>query len=239
METTEIQKEHERLALLKELRLLLASAIESLKGKQESDEMESRYLFWTAVQMNRIADGYLVLRESSRIDASKLLVRPGLELTFAARAVKKERGFLYLKAHEEARQQKNMFTDSEAGQKWFDQQVEELKRAIKAKDPDYPIPVKVGRILIADVIRKAGVEEESMEEGNKARSSKFYRDYQAYCSFTHGGLIAIQGKLDKVTFSRDTNLVFWCVLMQLALLKDNTPADVPDFTPLVERMMSL
>lgn len=225
MDATEIQKEHERLALLKELRLLLEDALKSLGGKP-SHEMESRYLFWIATRVNLVAEGYLFIREP-RVEVSKILVRPIVELTFYALALMKKRGFLFRQAYTELKSEKIFFPDRVAAEQWFGQQVEDLERAIQRAEPDYPIE-RLG-IRFKDITE--------LEELAKAKP--IYKDYRVYCQFTHGALRAIRGVFDEVTYSRDTNLVIWGVAIQLDLLKEHTPADVPDLMPFLERWRSL
>lgn len=52
----------------------LAHGLNSLGGK-EMDGVE-RYIGFLASHLNKAATGYIVLRESHRVDCSKLLVRP-------------------------------------------------------------------------------------------------------------------------------------------------------------------
>jgi hypothetical protein len=64
--------EIEFLKLLKELQPNLVNALNSLAGKKPAN-LSSSYLGRIAVTVNRASDGYLLLRESGRMDASKLL----------------------------------------------------------------------------------------------------------------------------------------------------------------------
>ncbi|MGD0253900.1 MAG: hypothetical protein ABSC01_14535 [Verrucomicrobiota bacterium] len=66
--------EIEFLKFLKELQPILVKALDSLGGKKPSDAGSS-YLGRIAKTVNRASDGYLWLRESGRMDASKLLIR--------------------------------------------------------------------------------------------------------------------------------------------------------------------
>ena len=96
------------MGLLTEVQQLLAHSLNSLGGKSPATG-EAAYLGWAAVSVNRAAEGYLWLRESGRVAASKLLVRPALEATFSAIAVIKKHGFLLRKAYSEWEEDKKMF----------------------------------------------------------------------------------------------------------------------------------
>ena len=70
--------EIEFLKLLKELQPIIVKALNSLAGKKPANA-GSKYLGIIAKTINRASDGYLFLRESGRMDASKLMIRPALE----------------------------------------------------------------------------------------------------------------------------------------------------------------
>jgi hypothetical protein len=53
----------------------LSRALNSLRGKK-SNGLLDYFLFYLAAHMNRAAEGYIVVRKASKIDASKLLIRP-------------------------------------------------------------------------------------------------------------------------------------------------------------------
>src|ERR1022692_1370720 len=95
------------LKLLKELRPILVKALDSLGSKKPLDAGSS-YLGRVAVTVNRAGDGYLWLRESGRMDASKLLVRPALEAVFCGTAAMKNKAFLFRKAYSEWEEHKKL-----------------------------------------------------------------------------------------------------------------------------------
>ena len=70
------QIDDEAVALLKRVQVILAKSLDSLAGK--TTEAEASYLVWAAAHINKTAAGYVVLRESRLLHASKLLVRPVL-----------------------------------------------------------------------------------------------------------------------------------------------------------------
>ena len=84
-------QEMELLQLLKELQEILANAVNSLGG-QTPKSPEAHYMGFVAKSVNTAADGYLVLRQAFRVNASKLLIRPALEITLAGAAVERTNG---------------------------------------------------------------------------------------------------------------------------------------------------
>ena len=74
------------LQLLKEMQLCLAGVLNSLGGKSGAGLFE-HYLFYSSAHANRAAEGFIVLRSSGRIDASKHFVRPAIEIMFKQQAV--------------------------------------------------------------------------------------------------------------------------------------------------------
>ena len=99
--------EVEFLKLLKELQPIFIDALNSLGGKKPPDAASS-YLGRVAINVNRASDGYLFLRESGRMDASKLLVRPALEAVFSGTAAMKDKAFLFRKAYSEWKEHKKL-----------------------------------------------------------------------------------------------------------------------------------
>src|SRR3954452_17013784 len=82
------------LRLTREVRDELAHALNSLGGKQSENAFD-KFLFYSASQMNKCAEGYIMLREAGRIDTSKFLVRPLIEMMFRTRVVATNPTFFY------------------------------------------------------------------------------------------------------------------------------------------------
>jgi hypothetical protein len=72
----------------------LAEALQSLTGKQ-SNGLLDHFLVFLARYIDRAVDGYTVLRKASRVDSSKLLIRPAIEAMIRALAVQKQPELLY------------------------------------------------------------------------------------------------------------------------------------------------
>ncbi len=206
-------KEVELLALLKDVQRVLSDALNSLGGKSPP-KPGSAYLGWAAVSVNRAAGGYLWLRESGRVAASKFLIRPALEATFSGTAVMNKRGFLFRKAYSEWEEEKKMFANDTATVTAAHRALDNLKRAAKQACPDDPIECR--RVTVRETADVAGL-------------LKIYDSaYRTYCQFTHSAMTAVQGGLDDATDTVDTDIVVSCVLMILNLLREHTPAQVPD-----------
>jgi hypothetical protein len=217
-------KEVQLLALLKDAQHLLAEALNSLGGKSPPTP-ESAYLGWAAVSVNRAAEGYLWLRESGRVGASKLLVRPALEATFSGVAAIKKPGFLFRKAYSEWKEDKRMFAHDAGLLAEADRQLDKLKLAAKRARPGCPAECKP--VTVRDAAEMAGL------------SNAYESAYRVYCNFTHGAMSAVQGQLDRATDTIDTDVVGWCVLMMLNQLKEHTPAQIPDLNPFKKRLEAI
>ena|SRR5258708_5918098 len=135
--TTNSRASRSPIGLLKDVQRILADAINSL-GNKPYTTPESAYLMWAAVCVNRAAEGYLCLRETCRVTASKFLVRPALEATFSGTAVTKKPGFLFRKAYSELEEVKKIFAKDDAGAKAANHALENLKRAFQQKHPGLP-----------------------------------------------------------------------------------------------------
>jgi hypothetical protein len=213
-------QEIEFLQLVKELQKALASGLDSLGGKTPKNP-EARYMGFVAKAVNTAADGYIVLREAYRVNASKLLIRPALEVILAAAAVENERGFLVRKAYAEWKDWGKMLTDSASiaqhQQKW-----DEFEKRVKAEDPSCPI-----------VLKNFTVQEMS----KLAKMEKHYEmSYRIYCKFTHGALDAIGGNLSGFTDDTDTAVMAWCAFQAIGFLQKHTPAKFPEMEELLERV---
>lgn len=212
------------LELLKELQHILGDALNSLGGTTPPSA-EANYLSWAAVSLNHAAGGYLWLRESGRVHASKLLVRPALESTFSGIAAIKDPEFLFRKAYSELEEDKKLFPIDAAGKKAAAEAVEKLERAFKMHCPNDPIVRKT--ISAFEAARVAGLQE--VYEGA----------YRVYCQFTHGALRAATGELDEATDAADTRTVVWCLLRMLEHLRNHTPAQIPDLAGSIKALADI
>lgn len=212
------------LEFLKELQPIQENALNSLGGKKPSD-FNSSYLGRIAVTVNRASDGYLWLRESGRMDASKFLIRPALEAVFCGTAAMMNKDFLFRKAYFEWAEDKRLFATDAAGEREADAYLERLKQRFQKGAPECSLKCKV--IKVKEIAEMAGL-------------SRAYNEYyRIYCRFTHGAMMAVSGNLNQATDSKDTHVIVWCVLMMLNQLKQHTPASIPDLTPYNEKLLLL
>ena len=218
-------EEVQLLALLREVQQVLADALNSLDSTSRPP-IDVAYLGWTAVSVNQAAEGYLWLRDSGRVAASKLLVRPALEAVFSGIAAVKDHRFLFRKAYSEWGEEKKMFANDQDGQAAANHALEDLKRAFKQACPGYPVECK--GISAKDTAQMADLLE------------IYDRVYRIYCQFTHGALMAVMEEgLKEATDPMDTGIVVWCVLMILDKLKEHTRAQIPDLPSLQMRLQRL
>ncbi|MEW6156562.1 MAG: DUF5677 domain-containing protein [Verrucomicrobiota bacterium] len=219
-------KECEHLKILKELQLHLADALDSLAGK-DIPSANSHYLSWAATFINKSADGYYWLRSSGRTDASNLLVRPTIEVVFYAVATMRERGFLLRKAYAEVADEKRFFANDANRLAEIDQDIEQFRRGLLAKEPGYPIDQRP--LSVFDAARTAGPGFVALYE----------TQYRLFCKFTHGALSAISGYYDAATNAVATKVMMWCTFTLLALLQEHTPSQVPNLKPYQDRLTDI
>src|SRR4029453_13583641 len=86
--------EQEALALLGDIVEEITRALNSLTGKKLNGLFDN-YRFWSSKHLHRAADGFAFLRRSGRVDASKFLIRPAIEIAFRLEAVRKHPDLLY------------------------------------------------------------------------------------------------------------------------------------------------
>jgi hypothetical protein len=218
------QFEVEFLEFLKEIQPILVNALNSLGGKKPTD-FNSSYLGRIAATVNRASDGYLWLRESGRMDASKFLIRPALEAVFCGTAAMMNKDFLFRKAFSEWTEDKKLFATDAASQKEADEYLERLKQRFQRGAPECSVKCKI--ITVREIAEMAGL------------SRAYDEYYRIYCRFTHSAMAAVSGNLNQATDSKDTHVMVWCILMTLNQLKQFTPADIPNLKPFNEKLLLL
>lgn len=212
------------LELLNKVQPILADALNSMGGKIQP-KPESEYLSWSAVSVNHSAGGFLYLRESGRVRASKLLVRPALEATFSGIAAVNDRDFLFRKAYTELCEDKKLFANGEDNKKAVELALEGLKGAFRQNCSEYPI--KCETVSVWETAKMAGL------------LPVYETSYRLYCQYTHGAMRAVTGQLDETTDTADTSTVIWCVLKMLEHLKQHSPAQVPDISGYIKNLLDL
>jgi hypothetical protein len=201
------------LGLLCELQSILSDAINSVEIKSVKT-LEARYLVWAAVSVNQAAGGFIVLRRSKMIEASKLLVRPILEALLSACAVMQKQGFLFRKLYSELMEEKKLPRPKPATPAEVAKVLSDYKRLFRSFDPNYPFHEK------KVTVRDAAIE---------AKMLPLYEVvYRTYCNFTHGAMLAMTGQLNQPTNDLDTHFVVLFVLTTLENLQKHTPAKIPN-----------
>jgi hypothetical protein len=220
----ESQPEHckEELAileLLRELQGVLTIALDSLAHKTSSSP-EARYIANAARAVNYSADAYILLREKARDYASKMMVRPMIEIVIKAIAITKQRGLLSAIAFMELKEMKRMYATTPANEAIYQAQVEDMRKGF-LRNPNYPIDSKKYTVeQIADV---AGLR------------PAYDTAYRLYCKFTHCAMSALEGHYNELADAEDSTMAVSSVIEILNLLKIHTPATVPDLRPYAER----
>jgi hypothetical protein len=223
MESAHCPEEIELLKLLKELQSILTVALDSL-ANQKPNTAESRYIGDAAISVNQAADGYLLLREPGRVAASKLLIRPMVDIVISATAVTKKKGFLFRKAYTELQEMKKTYDKTPANEASANAYLEGLKQTFQ-QEPGYPIECKpVDARYTAEVAGLLPV---------------YDKAYRIYCEFTHSSTRAIRGSLDQATDPIDTSMAIWSVLQMLEHLQKHTPATLPDITYFKKKLEGL
>src|SRR5262249_11551727 len=91
-----------------DLQIELEAALNSLGGRMSSTICD-RYYLNASAYIHRAIEGYLVLRNAGRMDASKLLIRPAIEAMIRLQALRKQPALLYQIGFTEALEDKKWF----------------------------------------------------------------------------------------------------------------------------------
>ena len=207
-------KETRSLELLSEMQAKLRDALNALGGTQR-EGLYDGYLGYTAAHINRAAEGYVYLRTSRRIDASKHLIRTAIEAVVRIQAVRKKPELLFRIAFTEFNEDKKWVRstgapDVDAAIGAIDKHWSDFKRAYQAKYPEHSL-VEV-ELSLRRAAECAGIE-------------RYYDShYRLYCRFTHAAFRATTGDLSE--FEREDNRTMaLCVFSAMdALSSIGTPA---------------
>lgn len=100
--------EEHALQLTGEFQAELANALNSLGGRQSRGLHDNYYVAITA-HVNAAAEGFVLLRKEHRLDATKLLIRPAIEVVFRLEAVRRKPELLFRIAHTERLKDRSWF----------------------------------------------------------------------------------------------------------------------------------
>ena len=169
----EPHSEEKSLELVEDFNNELRNALDSLEGKKPG--LLDTYRFWSAKHLQRAVDGFVFLRRSRRVDGSKFLVRPAIEMMIRLKAASQDPSLFYRIAHSEYLQDKHLLRiagDDPKLQAQNDKNWEGFKNAFVSEFPTVPIPDVGDRLKIEHLAEKAGL-------------SPFYNShYRIYCRYT-------------------------------------------------------
>ncbi len=212
--------------LVKKMQKALGDAIDSQGGKK-ADLMEF-FKFYHCSNINQCAEGFCYLRESGRIDASKMLVRPVIESMFKLVAVHKNSAIFFRIAYSEYIEEKKWFNNpsnpmSKTNLDLLTQQWEEFKKLFQKQFPSHSINE---------------TECSTYQAAEVAESIDFYNShYRMYCKFTHGAFRAISGGMRSFDDFDNTTMIS-CILGALEYLI-SAEASIPNFDEIKQEALNL
>jgi|APCry1669190288_1035285.scaffolds.fasta_scaffold25485_1 hypothetical protein len=216
--------ERASLDLLCDIQTELCNALTSLGGRQCNGLLES-YIGHSARLLNKAVEAYIFLRESGRLDASKLLVRTVIEAVFRVHAVRKKPELMYRIAYSEHIEDKKWVrpidpSGSTSSLQSLESNWQEFKDAYRAKYSDHQL--KEEELSLLDAAKEAGLH-------------RYYDShYRLYCRFTHASFRASTGGLDDLR-AEDNRTMSLCAFAMTDALKD-IGATAPHLAELKERL---
>jgi hypothetical protein len=185
------------LKLVSEIQEELRDALDDLGGKK-ADGLVERYLFFMAAHINRAVEGYLYLRESRRIDASKHLIRTAIEAMIRVRCVRRHPALLFRIAFSEFDEDKKWARSAKGPDQTNALRAIESEWAafVKSYEKQYPQHTLTEELIsLWEAAKEAGVQE--------------YYDthYRLYCRFTHAALRASIGGLNSFDAEDDRTMI--------------------------------
>jgi len=214
------------LQLVRELQAELAHCLNSIGGKEY--ETIGKFIGYSAAHMNIAVEGYVFVRESGRLDCSKLLVRPMIEIMFRLNAVKSNPGLIYRIAYTEnldrdkwlraaVMQQGKKYEPDTAGWERFKKYCETQFSGSDVRDD------KISLYSVAEAVDLEGY---------------YDSHYRLYCKFTHAALEAVMGDLNPLSDAEDNRTVALCVFVVIEALV-TIGAESPNLAAFRERLDKL
>ena len=198
------EAEEESLRLVEDFNAELVRALNSLSGKNAG--LVGQYQFWSSKHLHRAVDGFAFLRRSGRLEGSKFLVRPAIEMAFRLEAARIHPDSFYRIAHEENRQDKRLMQGQAQLLAQSEKNWERFKNAFVKEFPAIPIP------NLCDRCDRLSIEQVAM----KGKMRPYYdTHYRIYSRYTHGALHASTGNIDKATDPADNRTMAICALVAL------------------------
>jgi Family of unknown function (DUF5677) len=212
------------LRLLSDMQAELRDALNALRG-MHSDGLLQHYPFYTAAHINRAVEGYVYLRESGRVEASKQLIRTAIEAMILLQCIRKQPDLLFRIA----------FTEFHEDKKWvrslqrpdvadaiqaIDAQWKDFVGAYQMKYPEHPLIEE--ELSLRRAAEYTGIE-------------RYYEShYRLYCRFTHGAFRSSTSYLSEFE-PEDNRTMTLCALAAVeTLVALGAPA--PDLESLKQRL---
>ncbi len=195
------------LALLVDMQAELRGALNALEG-QHGEGLLEHYRLYTAAHINRAVEGYVYLRQSGRVDASKHLIRTAIEAVVRLQAIRKKPELLFRFAFTEFNDDKKWVRSTAGGDipaalSAIDKQWADFKHAYHAKYPEH--------LLVEEELSLRGAAE-------CAGIERYYDShYRLYCRFTHAAFRATTGSLNELD-REDNRTMVLCALSGLEAL---------------------
>jgi hypothetical protein len=221
------EEEQRSLSLLCDIQQELANALNSVGGRQARGALD-KYYFYSADHLNGAAEGFIFLRKSGRIDASKFLVRPVIETMFRVEAIQKRPELFYRIAYSESVVEDPKWIGSAA------------KRARTGFDKD---PLSKGfaefKAKLVRQLPNVVLEDKYIsvwEIAEAAGFAHYYNShYRTYCRYTHGALRATGGSLRNLTDREDNRVIGFCAFSAVNALA-KIGAEAPNLQSLLQRL---
>jgi hypothetical protein len=215
--------------LLRDLQCELEKALKSLEDTPKR-AIEDSYYFYAAVHMNRIAHGFLFLRQHAYADAAKFLIRPAIESMIRITAVRKQPHLVY----------RIIYTETLEDDKW-------IAPAAKGLDQSYTTRrdsedwIEFKNLCISEFGCENIVNQKlSLYDAAQIAGIESYYDthYRTYCRYTHGGLRAMTGDLDSLSDPEDSGTLVFSAFAALEAIA-SIGADCANLNSLRERTTNL
>ncbi len=207
--------------------MILAAELSNF-GKNSSYGLADRFNGYSAMHINRIADGYIFLRESGRHEASKYLVRTGIEVLLRIQAIAKKPELLAQIAYNEFLEDKKWLNAAYKGdlakaladteKEWDD-----LKTAYAKEFPNQAIVEK--KLSLRSIAESTDLE------------PYYDSHFRLYSRYTHAALEAASGRLAGFA-KQDNRTMAYCVLVALGAILPSG-GDTTQLENLMDKLKSL
>jgi hypothetical protein len=194
--------EAKSLELVRDIQTELVTGLNAL-GRKSHRGLEDQFPFYSASHINRAVEGYLLLRQQFRFDASRLLIRPAIEAAIKILAVRNQPDLLYRIAYSEHLEDRKLVARAADAAAYFAQLEEKWCEFVKAYSDHFPKHELVDKRL---PLRCAAI---------AARIEAYYDSaYRLYSQFAHAAFRATTGNLDDL-HTHDNRTMALCALTGL------------------------